>query len=207
MSKGNHVFNNFDGTMYNAFENITNAFGHSAFLKTLNGSGGNMQEAEEIQKKYTHSYEFLRQIRTHLQVAIMHTIQDDEPVGVDDPNSRAYGELAEVFSNAVSVWVFETGDANPLDVWRQLVNIGRDKTAMRNYIEKGSSQKETPKSAEAREKQCDEIHKFIKGELSKLVLNWLLALRLDLKLTKAVSYQTKPKEWKEILERATTVMD
>lgn len=207
MPKGNHVFNNFDNTVFNAFKTVTNALGHGRELDAMSGSGGDKTKATEVlQASYGRSYALFQQIMDHPTIKVMHNVQDDEQVMPDDPNSVAFGELAAEFSKAVSGWVFDMDDANPAEQWRQMVNTGFDKAAHDHYVKDGSSAKGTPSTADARRTLCTDIHGFIKAELTKLVMNWLILLRADLQLTKVVKYGKKPAEWKAVLESAKTVI-
>jgi hypothetical protein len=203
MPKGNHVYNNLDGTIFNSYKVITEKFGQNREFDALAGSGGAVDEALQLfNAKYPTAYTAFRAIMDHPSCALMHTVQDDEPVAPNDPNSIAFGKAANKFSLAVMDWVYGSSETGPTEEWRQLVNIGVDKEAQANYIEKGSSQEGTPKQKEQRASRCNDLECFIKGELTKLVLVWLFNLRRDLKQTNAVDYATKPKEWQQVLAAA-----
>ncbi len=205
MPKGNHVFNNFDGTVHNAFMVVLEAFKHDDALKAVNGSGGDADKgAQLLTAKYENAYRFYGEIKRHPAVALIHATQDDEEVVSDDPNSIAFGKLAKEFNMVAVSWAWGTEGANPLEQWRQLVNAGYDKEARDNYVKKGSSVKGTPASEMARAARCAELQQFIKGDLTRLATNWMLGLRMDLKTTKAVEYSEKINAWKALLETATT---
>jgi hypothetical protein len=199
MGKGNHVFNNFDGAVYNAFGKITEALGLGREFDALGGSGGNVDAARKaIDGTFQDSYKFLREILDHPLTKQLHQVQDDEPVLPNDPNSQAFGQEAALFTQAALKWVWGDPAANPAENWRRMVNLGHDAQAQTNYIEKCG---ETAKKSERRDK-CQDLAKFVKGELTKLVRNWLLALRLDLLKAKKVQYDDKPLDWKNLLETA-----
>ena len=205
MPKGNHVFNNFDNTVHNTFIEVLEVFKHADALKAVSGSGGDaVGGAKTLTGTYPNAFKFYNEIINHPLVAVMHAVQDDKPVLPNDPNSKAFGELAAEFTTVVKNWVFGVDGANPVEQWRQMVNIGFDQDACDAYIKVGSSQPGTPNTELKRRERCTELQLFVKGDLSKLATNWMLALRMDLSLAKQVSYSDKPAAWKLILSQAVT---
>jgi hypothetical protein len=73
MGKGNHVFNNFDGVVHNAFNRLLIAFSMGHHLAAVNNSGGNVDEAKQaLNQKFPNSYRFYNEIRNHDQIKILH---------------------------------------------------------------------------------------------------------------------------------------
>jgi hypothetical protein len=76
-----------------------------------------------------------------------------------------------------------------------MVNLGFDQAAYNNYA-RGAS---TDAARDKRKSECEEIRKFISGELSKMVFNWLLVLRIDLKSAQMATYDGNRQAWKDVL--------
>jgi hypothetical protein len=81
--------------------------------------------------------------------------------------------------------------------------IGYDKTAAENYVKKGSSAVDTPRSEQARQTRIDSLQKFIRSELSKLVTYWLLAIRLDLKMRNQLFTEISPQIGRRYWKRSS----
>jgi hypothetical protein len=198
MAKGNHVFNRFDKVILGAYKKILALDGNERDLDAVNGSGADVAVAEAVlRSKFKSSYRFFRQIRDHEKIALIGATQDDRPVIANDGNSQVFGRASAAFEAAVMKWATTDAANDPMESWRQLVNAGSDVAAQESYINQGSSSEGTPGSESARRGRCVELSEFIKGELTGLVRNWLLAIRLDLQeRIKKVSYDPgNPNAW------------
>lgn len=203
MAKGNHVFNSFDKVIHRTYRKILELDGNGRALDTVSGSRGNLVKAEEaLTSKFPNSYNFYKQIRDHKSMLQIHATQDDRPVVANDGNSLEFGRASSDFEAAVMKWATTDASDDPMESWRQLVNAGSDVAAQESYVKEGSSSAEAPKGESARRALCVALSEFVKGELTKLVRCWLLAIRLDLKLMGKVSYDPKSGEaWKNQLNR------
>lgn len=205
MAKGNHVFNDFDGCVATSFKKLARELQLEQELIAATASQGeNSPAAATIRGHFPSSYATLIEMQAHDRTREMHWIQDDLEVVANDGNSVAFGRESGRFSQAVIDWAWGRDDKeNPMTVWRDLVNAGEDLSARKNFA-KGSSLKDAPKSEAAREELCQEVRKFIRGELSKLVGKWLIQLREDMALVRPkvngvspvqVTYDNKKKAW------------
>jgi len=202
MAKGNHVFNSFDKVIHGTYRAILELDGRERALDAVSGSGANVVEGEAaLNARFRFSYGFFKQIRDHEKIARIHATQDDRPVIAGDDNSKDFGKASKEFAAAVMKWATHDAAEDPMNSWRQLVNAGSDIAAQEAYIKEGSSSPGTPKSEDLRRERCVDLSKFVKGELTKLVRNWLLAIRLDLQGGNKVSYDPHtPKAWKDLLD-------
>jgi hypothetical protein len=202
MPKGNHVFNAFDKVIANSYAQVIETFvpDLTRDLDAVGGSGGDVVAAESrLRRKLAYSFGYFEQIRDHEKMHWIHDTFDDHAVVTNDANSTAFGRETDRFKEAVTNWATVHGGNDPMDRWRQLVNTGTDPLAQETYVKEGSSAAGTPGSSLARRARCVEIDMFVKGELTRLVRNWLLAIRLDLKNAKAVEYESTTQEWKGAL--------
>ncbi|MBP0590313.1 hypothetical protein J8I87_11440 [Paraburkholderia sp. LEh10] len=201
MAKGNHVFNSFDKVIHAIYRAILELDGRGRALDAVSGSGASVTEAETVlNSRFKTSYGFFKQIQRHEKIAEIHTTQDDRPVIANDGNSKDFGNASANFAAAVMKWATTDAADDPMESWRQLVNAGSDLAAQESYVKQGSSSPGTPGSETLRRKRCVDLSEFVKGELTKLVRNWLLAIRLDLKNAKIVSYDLRDSAaWKGLL--------
>jgi hypothetical protein len=204
MAKGNHVFNAFDKVIAKIYGDVVllDDPKRGREFDALGGSGGDVVEADtSFNTRFESSYKYFKEIRDHVSIGLIHKTQDDRPVVANDANSKDFGEEAIKFGAAVMKWATGASNDDPMDVWRQLINMGSDPLAQTTYIKQGSSEAGTPGTEDARRARCVELDKFIKGELTKLVRNWLLAIRWDLKKLRKVSYiPSQSSDWKDLLK-------
>jgi hypothetical protein len=203
MAKGNHVFNSFDKVIHRAYRAILELNSNGSALDTVSGSKGNLDEAKEVfSSKFPSSYGFFRQIKDHKNMALIHETQDDRAVVANDGNSLEFGRASSDFEDAVMKWATTDAPNDPMESWRQLVNAGSDVAAQESYIKQGSGLAQAPKSESDRRALCVALSEFVKGDLTKLVRHWLLAIRLDLFKMRKVSYDPNNGEaWKRQLNR------
>jgi hypothetical protein len=205
MSKGNHVFNAFDKVVQASYKGLLGMFGFGREIDTVTGSGGDMVKAEATLKaNFGYSYQLYKEIMQHEKIEEIHDTQDDRPVSANDANSTEFGEASKQFSDVVTKWALTDYRDDPMDAWRQLVNAGHDQSAEADYIQHGSSAQGTPANPAARRTHCVDLSKFVKGELTRLVSRWMIALRVDLKdRGEKVAYDPPDKkDWKKIVKGA-----
>jgi hypothetical protein len=210
MAKGNHVFNDFSGIVLDAYKSILSNFAvnpgdpksltydkHLNALENKEGRAGDVALAEcELKNgRLKDSYAMYRQIADHKKMERIHEMQDDGPVLLNDPNSQAFSNASDDFRRAALDWASGVPEADPSTGWREMVKHGFDQGAHDKYLALAS----TPKARAGRENECHEIRKFISAELTKLVFNWLLLLRADLKGAKMATYDGNRQAWKDAL--------
>lgn len=204
MANGNHVFNAYDKVIYKIYREIVvlDDPERGRDLDAVGGSGGDITKADSnLKARFEYSYTFFKEIRDHGNIRLIHDTQDDRPVVANDANSKEFGEEAGKFGAAVMDWATGVGANDPMDNWRQLVNMGSDPLAQETYIKQGSSAAGTPASEDARRARCVELDKFVKAELTGLVKKWLLGIRADLKKLGKVSYvPSRFTAWKDLLK-------
>ena len=197
MPKGNHVFNNFENVIHKAFKAVLANYNLDRELDAVNGSGGDIDKAKlALNAKFANAFKFYTELRDHALTHAMHDAQDDEAVAPDDPNSIAFGEKSEEFVAALVKWSWGDDSVDVGDLWRQLINIGFDQAAATSYIEKGSSANGAAKQPAERRAHIEALQQFVRGEMTKIAINFMLAVRFDLKLANAVDYEGKPAAWK-----------
>ena len=195
MAKGNHVFNNFDKVIQNIFRVILADQNLGREFDAINGSGGDINSARTLlQSKFPVSLRYYNEIKDHPEIKRIHETQDDKPVASNDPNSKNFGTATTKFSNAVVAWALNGTSDSPIDAWRELTTAGFDPEAQRNYVS------EAPKSQrQDRQKRCEQLAQFVKGELGRLVGCWLFALRADLQINSPKDYEKKREEWRSLI--------
>lgn len=186
MPKGNHVFNQFDKVLGNALDTVVDRLLRSDEFKGVPTS-------QVMAAKLPRALTAYQRICAHDQMRQIHELQDDQEVAKDDPNSVAFGHIAESFQRAVWAWAIGDDAAQPMEEWRKLVNVGMDSAARANYVARGT------RGAEAREAECVEAEKFIKGGLTRAIAVCVYNLRWDLKQAGSVGYGSKREEWGKLL--------
>lgn len=204
MAKGNHVFNAFDKVIHKIYREIAALDDpeRGRDLDAIGGSGGDITKADaSLKTRFEYSYKYFKDIRDHVNIHLIHDTQDDRTVVANDANSKEFGDEAGKFGIAVMEWATGANANDPLDSWRQLVNKGSDPLALKTYVTQGSSAADTPNSESGRRARCVALDMFVRGQLTVLVRNWLLGLRVDLKKLGKVSYTpNKAADWKDRLK-------
>ncbi|WP_448098443.1 hypothetical protein [Luteibacter yeojuensis] len=200
MANGNHVFNDFESCIVSCFVLLLEQYKLERHFNALNGSGGDMAEGRRVMNsKFATSYPLLLEIRAHPRMRERSWIQDDERVEANDHNSIEFGKKAKDFKDVFYKWVCGL-PADPMMAWRDIVNAGQDPAARTGFIG-GSSLAQAPKSSEARRELCRQVELFIRGDLTRLVAKWLIAIRQDLSTAGTVEYAGDETAWRNVLRR------
>lgn len=180
MAKGNHVFNHYNKTIENAFAafidaaRIHTAQGAKINLATAKAASGSA-DAVALAGKLPKAWPKFKEIVTAPAFARWDTMQDDEPVLPNDPNSAAYGKVGKSFIDEV-VKIASQGTrpgARPGAHWQEMINIGFDQAAATGFIGQGNK-------AGERRALVESTQTWVRGPLNGLVSTWIQYMKLDM---------------------------
>ena len=180
MPKGNHVFNHYNKTLENAFAGfiikagITTAGGAVVNFVTAKGAPGSA-DGIALASKLPKAWAKLKEIIGAPEFTHWDTMQDDEQVEANDPNSTAYGKVAKKFVDEFAKIAVQNtrSTARPGAFWQEMVNVGFDQTAATNFIGKGNG-------SEKRKKLVDDTKLWVRGPLFNNVAHLIQYAKLDM---------------------------